>query len=87
MFFLHILQVILAVQLEPIKVGRIEDLLPLAVADAPLMHQAERLESLRRKLNEKAKFRDEELAEAAREYTGSKLYEASQRILARLRED
>ena len=88
MFMIYLFLLVLpifSVHLEPIRVGRIEDMIPLEVADSPLKHQAERLETLRRKLNEKSRIRDEDLAEAEREYSGSKLFEASQRILSRLR--
>lgn len=87
--FLPIIQslVVCLVHIEPIRVGRIDDLAPIVLQDSPLKQQADRLESLRRKLSERSRVREEELAEAARQYKGSKLFQENQRILARLHDE
>jgi hypothetical protein len=86
-FFLLILQVIVCVRLEPIRVGRINDAAPIILQDSPLKHQAQRLETLRQKLIEQSRVREEELEDAARQYQGSKLFQESQRIISRLRNE
>ena len=81
------LSVSLGLQLTPIRVGHIEDFSLSDFNETGLQRQKQRLDRLRQQLDEKAKMREDELDEAARQYTGSKLFEETQKILGRFIND